>query len=60
MTVYIIYRIGDYANPVAITLNRDAAAKYVQSYNKEQGWKQYFMERRLISNAVISIMNNEI
>ena len=60
MVVYVIYRIGDYANPVAITLNRDAAAKYVKEQNKKQGWKQYFMERRLVSNAVISIMNDEI
>lgn len=60
MTIYIIYRIGDYANPVAITLNRDAAAKYVKEQNKEQGWKQYFMERRLVSNTVIRITNDEI
>lgn len=60
MSIYIIYRIGDYATPVAMTLNREAAEKYVQKQNKEQGWKQYFTERRLVSNAVISMTYDEI
>ncbi len=50
--IYIIFRIGDYAHPVAMTLNRDEANKYIQKCNKEDRWGQYFIESHLVTNAI--------
>ena len=52
MRIYIIYRISDYAHPVAMTLNKDIANKYVQKYNQEEGWARYYVESRLATNAI--------
>lgn len=53
MRIYIIFRISDYAHPVAMTLNRDAANKYVQKMNKEDRWAhRYFIESHLATNEI--------
>lgn len=52
MRIYIIFRISDYAHPVAMTLNKDAANKYVQKCNKEDRYGRYFIESHLATNAI--------
>lgn len=52
MRIYIIYCISDYAHPVAMTLNKDIANKYVQKYNQEEKWARYYVESRLATNAI--------
>lgn len=52
MRIYIIYCITDYAHPIAMTLNKDSANKYVQKYNQEEGWTRYYVESRLATNAI--------
>ncbi|MBO7694259.1 MAG: hypothetical protein J6T10_16700 [Methanobrevibacter sp.] len=50
--IYIIFRMGDYTHPVAMTLSRDEANKYVQKCNKEDRWARYFIESYLVTNAI--------
>lgn len=52
MRVYIIFCISDYAYPVAMTLNKDAANEYVRKCNKEDGWGHYFIESHLATNVI--------
>lgn len=54
MRVYIIFRISDYdyARPVAMTLDKDAANKYAQKCNKEDRWAWYFIESHIATNEI--------
>lgn len=58
MRVYIIYRIGDYAIPVAMSLDKGKANTYMKKWNKEDRYGRYFIESRLLSKEVIELDSN--
>ena len=52
MRVYVVYRLGDYNHPVAITLNKDVAKAYVQRAEKEDRIGIYSIQSHLVTNAI--------
>ena len=56
MKIYIIYRLGDYAMPQAISLNRKEAEKFMGILKKHDKYiKDYWIEEKTITNDVIEI-----
>lgn len=56
MKVYIIYRLGDYAVPQAIGLNRNEAEKFMKILQKHAPYiHDYWIEEKTLSNEVIEI-----
>ena len=56
MKIYIIYRLGDYAVPQAISLNRKEAEKFMDILKKHDKYiKDYWIEEKTITNDVIEI-----
>lgn len=56
MKIYIIYRLGDYAVPQAISLSRKEAEKFMDILKKhDQYIKNYWIEEKTITNGVTEI-----
>ena len=56
MKVYIIYRLGDYAVPQAMSLNRDEAEKFMKILQKHDPYiHDYWVEEKTLSNKVTEI-----
>jgi len=56
MKIYIIYRLGDYAVPQAISLNRNEAEKFMQVLKKHDPYiHDYWIEEKILSNNVVEI-----
>ena len=56
MKVYIIYRLGDYAVPQAMSLNRNEAEKFMKTLQKHDRYIQdYWIEEKTLSNEVTEI-----
>ena len=56
MKIYIIYRLGDYAVPQAISLNRKEAEKFMKTLKKhDQYIKDYWIEEKIITNDITEI-----
>lgn len=56
MKVYIIYRMGDYAVPQAISLNRQEAEKFMQVLKRHDRYvTDYWIEEKNLTNDVTEI-----
>ena len=56
MKVYIIYRLGDYAVPKAISLNYDKAKKFMKILQKQDPYiHDYWIEEKILSNEITEI-----
>lgn len=56
MKVYIIYRLGDYAVPQGISLNREEAEKFMNVLKKHDKYiKDYWIEEKIVTNDVTEI-----
>lgn len=56
MQVYILYRIGDYAVPIAMSFNKEKITKYMSQRKKNDQYNHiYFIEGRIVSQEVIDI-----
>lgn len=56
MKVYIIYRLGDYAVPQAISLSYDEAKKFMEILQKHDPYIQdYWIEEKIVSNSITEI-----
>lgn len=56
MKVYIIYRLGDYAVPQAISLNRNEAEKFMKVLKKDDPYiHNYWIEEKSLNNKVVEI-----
>ena len=56
MKVYIIYRLGDYAIPQAISLNRNEAERFMIILQKHDPYvHDYWIEEKILSNKVVEI-----
>ena len=56
MKIYIVYRMGDYATPQAISLNRKEAEKFMKALKKQDKYvTDYWIEEKVITNDVTEI-----
>ena len=56
MKIYIIYRMGDYATPQAISLNRKEAEKFMKILKRHDKYvTDYWIEEKIITNDVTEI-----
>jgi hypothetical protein len=56
MKVYIIYRLGDYAVPQAMSLNSSEAEKFMKILQKHDPYiNDYWIEEKTLSNKVVEI-----
>lgn len=56
MKIYIIYRMGDYAVPQAVSLNRKEAEKFMQILKKHDRYiTDYWIEEKTLTNDVTEI-----
>lgn len=56
MKIYIIYRMGDYAVPQAVSLNRKEAEKFMQILEKHDRYiTEYWIEEKTLTNDVTEI-----
>ena len=56
MKVYIIYRLGDYAVPQAMSLNHDEAKKFMAILQKHDPYiRDYWIEEKILSNEITEI-----
>lgn len=56
MKVYIIYRLGDYGVPQAMSLNRDEAEKFMKILQQHDPYiHDYWIEEKTLSNKVTEI-----
>lgn len=56
MKVYIIYRLGDYAVPQAMSLNYDEAKKFMKVLQDHDPYMhEYWIESKTLNNGVIEI-----
>lgn len=56
MRVYILYRIGDYAVPIAMSFSKEKITKYMSQRKRNDKHNHvYFIESRIVSEEVIDI-----
>lgn len=56
MKVYIIYRLGDYGVPQAISLNYNKAKNFMEILQKHDPYiHNYWIEEKTLSDEVIEI-----
>ena len=53
MKLYVVYYIGDYSHPIAISRNREQAERYAYKLNKRAKWQQAYVECITLDNEII-------
>ena len=53
MKLYIVYYIGDYSRPIAISKNREQAERYAYKLNKRAKWQQAYVKYIILNNEII-------
>ena len=55
MNLYVVYYIGDYSTPVAISRNREQAERYAYKINKQAKWSQAYVECIALDNEIVEL-----
>jgi hypothetical protein len=55
MNLYVVYYIGDYAHPVAISKNREQAERYAYKINKQAKWSQAYVKCITLDNEIVEL-----
>lgn len=55
MKLYVVYYIGDYSTPIAISRNREQAERYAYKINKRAKWSQAYVECIILDNEIIEL-----
>lgn len=56
MKIYIIYRMGDYATPQAVSLNLKEAEKFMQVLKKHDRYiTEYWIEEKNLTDDITEI-----